>query len=487
METIRSARDPEGYAWFPLILNALADLLPGPAISHALADRTVWEAERKRYIRNAVAGGDPMKQLGGMRGLDYEGLIHEMEGLAQAEESTIVRERHLAKAMTSHAQSLREIGVNPDRLLEVTTIREGSQFPDEALRIAGIQPSNEAQARELTAAATELTLEQLMTMDERGTRVDWKRSIYNTVKGPDNKTDKAAQEAILNATEKVAVALINANPERAVYLVFGMEDDKTVLGQVSQSGHPISEDQVRESQRRFDQRMQRARPAVKIEWVHFKHPDGEIVVAIMRGRRRGTGMRTSFGTWPRRSGEDTYDADLATLAGWVAEEDPNLRQILETRAEHNQRLTQLLGEMVEGQRKQELRQRDEAFARLDIIGSALQGDGGGSVQVRHIGGIEPAIAVEVWVFREGIVSLGREVAISSQTQEDIPIGPVDVKLAEAPFSDWQSQRLEAGEYLAGLRWHGLQRDDHYGIKAWKYGPADNPRRELVDEWDQALH
>ncbi len=484
LETIRASRDRDRHVWFPMLLAALSDLLPGPAISHALADPTVWNPDLKRHVRNAVSTGDPMKVLGGMQGVDYDGLVQSMEELAEKDRSKIVRERHLAQALGVHANALKALGVNPERLIQVTTLREGSQAPEDAVRIAALHPSGETQERLVADAAAELRLEGLIALDERGGRVDWKRSIYNTAKTADRKLDRAAQDAILNSQETAAVALINGNPEIPVYLAFGVEDDKVVVGQVSQDGHPISDQQVRECQRRFDQRMQRTVPPQTLRWIHLPHPDGEIVVAVMNGRRRGTGVRTSFGTWPLRSGEDTYDADLATLSSWVAEQDPRLRQVLEIRAANDERLAGLLEEMVKGQRQQELRQRDALFPRLNVVGSSLQGDGHGSITVKHIAGVEPSMSIEVWLFRNGILSAGRHEGISSQHQDDVVLAPTRGDMTNTPLAQWKSSDLMPGEYLMALRWEGLQRGGHYGLRVWKFGSDGNQRRELVNDWDQ---
>jgi len=471
LEAIRGVEDDGGQYWWPDILLALVKLLPGPAISHALADRTVWSSERRRDLRRAITDGI----LGGRTGIAFDGLIAAIEHIAGLEGST-VRERHLVLAMAEHRTSLLELGVDVDRLVEVTTAREGSQFPEEALQIAALYPSDQAQAAQLAAAEVELTLETLLALDERNGSVEWKRSIFN---------DRKHRPGVLSSHQTAAVALVNGNPEREVLLVFGVDDDKTVVGQVTQGLDPLTDLQVKESQRRFVECMQATVPPVRVAWARLSHPDGEIVVARMRGRRRGVPVRTSYGAYPYRSGEDTYPADPATLAGWVAEEDPQLRRLLEARAESDSRISSVLEELARGQRDSAARERANLFARIDIVGSGVGSDGSGSITIRHMGGREPARNIQAWALRERGAGVGQLPWLLPGDTASAALSPTTAAgLAAGPFPEWGQLDLADGEYLMGVAWEGLQREARRGRSAWVMSKDGNMLRHFIDEWDK---
>src|SRR5205807_930115 len=112
-------------------------------------------------------------------GVGFDTFVPEVEALATGEGSAVVRQRHLALAMAKHRNSIAGLGINVDRLVEVTSIREDSQFPEEALQIAARSETGGAQMAKLEATEAELTLQLLLAMEEREGYVEWQRSILN--------------------------------------------------------------------------------------------------------------------------------------------------------------------------------------------------------------------------------------------------------------------------------------------------------------------
>jgi hypothetical protein len=344
-------------------------------------------------------------------------------------------------------------------MVDATTAYEEDERPEDALRVVSLHQSTESQSRQLESSARLLDLEMLLAMDEQGGRVDWKRSILN------------AENGVLTRQEETLVALVNGNPGNEVYLVFGVEDDKSIVGQVSQRGDLLGEESVRACQRRLDQRLQQCRPAVRIGWTEFADSRGRVVVARAIGRRRGTAVMTTYGSYPYRSGEDSHHASPTTVAGWVAEEDPQLRTILEARAEADRGTAELLAKLVEAQEQATLAQRDQLFARLDIVGTALSTAGTGSITIKYVSGKEPAHKLEAWARGSaGVGAGGQEWLAESDKLADVALMPVGPRAVIAgPFHDWDT----AGD---------LSPDERFVGVAWEYS-GDKRVQRLVDDWD----
>src|SRR5207253_9412487 len=104
-------------------------------------------------------------------------------------------------------------------------------------------------------------------------------------------------------------ALVNVGSDTAVYLIFGQEDDRTVLGEVDHRGLPLADaGAVRKCQGRLDKALQGCLPPVIVKWQEVVHDDKRVWIACMFGRARGTIVRTPMGSYPYRSGEDTHYA-----------------------------------------------------------------------------------------------------------------------------------------------------------------------------------
>lgn len=150
-------------------------------------------------------------------------------------------------------------------------------------------------------------VEGALELEESSGLVERKLSILNT--DPD----------VLDRHEVRAVAMVNGSPERSVFMIFGQDDHGNIAGEVGPDGAPISAEVVKQSQRRLDQRLQLVKPPLVIQWRNVDKGSRRTWVAVLHGRRRGTVHQTTIGSFPYRSGEDTYYADAATIATWTAE------------------------------------------------------------------------------------------------------------------------------------------------------------------------
>jgi len=469
---IRSVQDEMGGISYAEMFIALSNLLPTSALARALTRSDVWNSDQKLYVRQVVAAGSrTVVQRGLGSGTTYEGLVQAVESFAAGEGGRTAHERHLAMALCIQRPFLQQLGIHEQPLIDATTAYEEGERPDDALRVVALHPSTEVQANELASTAHLVDLKGILEMDERGGRLDWKRSILNSDTG------------VLARQEETLVALVNGNPGDEVFLVFGVEDDKTILGQVNQRGEPLSDDAVRASQRRLDQRLQQCRPAVRLSWTELAHPSGIVLVARAIGRRRGTGVMTTYGAYPYRSGEDTYPASPSTVAAWIAEEDPQLRAVLEARAESDRGTAELLARLVHAQEQAAVARRDQLFARLDIVGTALSTAGTGGITVKYVAGKEPARKVEAWALGPAGVGAGYQEWLSEGDRlvEIQMTATESAALLAGAFHEWAGiSELVTDERLVGIAWEGFS--GRRGRLAWRYS-GDRRTERLFDEWD----
>jgi hypothetical protein len=145
----------------------------------------------------------------------------------------------------------------------------------------------------------------------------------------------------------------------------------------------------------------------------------------------------------------------------------------------------LLEKLVKIQEEEAIRRRDHLFARLDVTGDQLNGDGTGSVTVKHVGGEEPGMRVQVWVWRDGSISLGQASNVSKDTVESVPVELSSQQhLSKGPFADWLARTPpRVGHHLVGVYWQGLMREDHYGRSAWRVNRDGKFEDQFVYEWD----
>jgi hypothetical protein len=150
-------------------------------------------------------------------------------------------------------------------------------------------------------------LSVILSWPESSGRLERKLSILNT------------DHSVLERHVSRAVALVNGNFDQEVYLIFGLDDKGNRAGQVAPDGSPLSELAVEQSQRRLDARLQQCKPPIVVNWALSTQEGRSVWVAKMKGRQRGTAHMTPTGTFPYRSGEDTYLAEAQTVAAWLAE------------------------------------------------------------------------------------------------------------------------------------------------------------------------
>ncbi len=301
IETFRSVRESDESIWFDRALIAVADLYPTSALAFALHQPDVWPRDRRRRLRAET--NPPVRN-----GFSLEDLVGNAEAAAASDGGRIVFEVHLAKAFADFAQILLGLGIAADALVARTQERESlpPAIPaPKRPRVVGA-----ARVQLLDEAIANQDLLHLLAQDERTGTVERKRSILNS---------QARAPGVLMDQELATVALVNGSPETAVYLLFGQEDDFSVVGQIDQSGKPLDESTVRACQRRFDERLQACHPPIPVKWREVTSENRRVWIACMFGRARGTAVRTTLGAYPYRSGEDTHYATPEQITAWLRE------------------------------------------------------------------------------------------------------------------------------------------------------------------------
>jgi hypothetical protein len=294
---LKAVREADDVIWWHRAAVAIADLYPTSAIAYALYRPNVWDPALRRRLRTETpsAGGN---------GFTLEDLVEAAEAAAASEGSRIVSEVHLARGMAQYTNGLAELSIFADALVDATITRAGVARPVTARspRILGA-----ARTQLLETVVGTVSLDEVLDRDERGGTVERKRSIVNT------------HDGTLVQHADAAVALVNGNPEAPVFLIFGQEDDHTVVGEVNQDGKPITSDTVRKCQRRLDNQLQACMPPVIVKWETLDREGRSVWLACMLGRARGTAVRTPRGAWPYRSGEDTHFATMELVTSWLRE------------------------------------------------------------------------------------------------------------------------------------------------------------------------
>lgn len=286
----------EGIWWFRGML-AVADLFPSTAIAHALHRPDVWTREKRQQLRR---DSSPSSRSG----FYLEDLITAAETAAAAEGSLTVREVHLARAMSQWAGDLQPLGIAGAAMVFRTQEREDGQSPrpESRPRIMGT-----ARIRVLEGILTRRDVLEVLEVEERSGTVERKRSMLNS------------EKASLDDQEQAAVALVNGSPDIPVYLIFGQEDDLSLIGEVDHRGEALDPNAIRNCQRRLDQRLQNCVPPVTLKWRDAVRATKRVWIGCMLGRARGTAVRTSKGAYPYRSGEDTYFAPPELITAWQRE------------------------------------------------------------------------------------------------------------------------------------------------------------------------
>ncbi len=311
VEAVKSVREADEGIWLDRAMVAIADLFPSSAMAFALHRSEVWARERRQQVRTNKA---PTVRSG----FFLEDWISGAEAAAGAEGTSIVRESHLAKAVAEWAQPLMALGITADGLIARTAERE--QAPP---LVAGAKRSRivgAARFEILEGAIAGRDLAELLALDERTGTVERKRSIFNLDPGA------------LADHEQAAVALVNGSAETPVFLIFGQEDDHTVVGQVDHKLIPMKPETIRKCQGRFNDRLQSCLPPVLMKWQEMLSDGKRVWIACMLGRARGSAVRTTTGSYPYRSGESTHLATPELITAWQREpvdRDPESAPVVE--------------------------------------------------------------------------------------------------------------------------------------------------------------
>lgn len=299
VSAMKAVRDTDEMLWWDAVLVALADLFPTSALGFALHQPDVWPRLRRQALRS---NGPPDVRSG----FYLEDFITLAETAAAADGVRMVHEVHLARAFTEYDGAVQELGVSTSALIRRVAEREQRAIAAVAVprqsRVVGT-----ARAELLAERLTGRDLSILLDEEERSGILDRKRSILNT------------DDPTLADHEKVAVALVNGSPETPVYLIFGQEDKGGLVGEVDHRGAPLTPEVVLKCQRRLDSRLQACVPPVPLKWESVVRDGKTVWIACMLGRARGTAVRTSLGSYPYRSGEDTHYATPELITAWQRE------------------------------------------------------------------------------------------------------------------------------------------------------------------------
>lgn len=294
---IRDVQDRDGSADWARAIGAVTRLYPFSALAYALHQGDVWP--RQARIR-AVKEGLPT-----CGNLFLEDLIDAAETSAAADGAHLVTEVHLARAIRKLGPDLASLGISAETL--VTRVEERAGPPPGVIVPKRPRVVGAARKELLATALAGQSLDAVLDREERSRTVERKRSLLNK------------EREALAAHEQAAVALVNGNPETAVYFIFGQEDDLTTVGEVDHEGRPMSPLAVRSCQARLDKKLQACVPPVTVRWESVERDGKTMWIACLMGRARGTAHQTSTGAYPYRSGEDTYFASPELIMVWLRE------------------------------------------------------------------------------------------------------------------------------------------------------------------------
>ncbi|HZS13927.1 MAG TPA: hypothetical protein VFC09_04955 [Candidatus Dormibacteraeota bacterium] len=274
------------------------------ALAYALSEETVWLGQRRSELRKAVREGGPASRMGFV----LHEFLKEAEAVALEEGAVILRETHLAEAFhRHHHQQLLEIGVQSGALTETVRQREMPPTPSATPK----RPTRVGAARQVIFDDFEQEeLEQVINSNERSARVERKRTIALLNDDPG-----------LADLEKFAVGLVNTNPQRLSFLIFGQNDDLSLWGDRGFDGRPLTDAQIAKYEDRLTTRLTKCMPAVLMQWRTVEREGRILRVACLIGRELGTPVYTSLGSYPFRSGEHTYFASPERIVAWVRERD----------------------------------------------------------------------------------------------------------------------------------------------------------------------
>jgi hypothetical protein len=278
IDALNSHRPGSGYVWMPDGLLYVTRLFPDSAIACALAEHGVWnEDERDSFL-------DPSGRPHDSRGIRSDSFYIDIQDEAYERAAGVIDEIDVARALNKHFNAqLTDVGIDPDALVNVTQHHVVHQS---AMR----QRWETSQARLLSRAVSSQALRRMLSpsAEDQGW-VDWKRSLGH---GPAR-------------IEGTLVSLVNANPLTAVHVVFGVDDDGTIVGQVDLKGEPMDDSTAQKCRDAITAQLGQTDPATIVRWRRTRRGSNVLSVLSAMGRQPGTVVRTNDGRFPVRSGGHT--------------------------------------------------------------------------------------------------------------------------------------------------------------------------------------
>jgi len=164
------------------------------------------------------------------------------------------------------------------------------------------QPSDE----ELVKEACDIV--NLLVRHGESTNVEMKRSIDLVGQTPDR-------------IERSLVALANSVLENQhAWLVFGIDESRTVVGKVGLYGEPLGDDHIARRRQQLSQIASRTKPAISFHVVEVSQDNKELLCVRIRTRTSGHFYQTKKGVAYYRIDDDTYPADEHKIREWISGE-----------------------------------------------------------------------------------------------------------------------------------------------------------------------
>src|SRR5437667_4349595 len=119
------------------------------------------------------------------------------------------------------------------------------------------------------------------------------------------------------SVERTVAALANSMPNSNGLLVFGVEDNGTLLGLKDLTGtKALSSEIVMVSRQQFSQLVSRIRPVPTYKWQEIHHQGCILEVVSIQGRSGSAVYTTSLGRVPHRIDSYTFYADAELIDAW---------------------------------------------------------------------------------------------------------------------------------------------------------------------------
>lgn len=287
-------RHRPGYVVLPNSLRFVLELFPDSAMACALMEHGVWDVDRRDRFVDAATSGD-------------NGFTHSIQARADSvfidildeaykRGEGVVNETDVARAIAHlFGDVLRGLGIDTDALVHVTDYHASHQR-------AMSEQLTRTRARLLDEATTATGVRALLAAGaEAEGWVDWKRTL----------------DVDRGHLDNTVVGLINANPLRPVHVVFGVEDDGTVIGQVDRAGAALADQRAGDLRDAIEKRLAGTDPPTLVRWKRLRNRGHVLWVLSALGRAPSTVVRTADGRFPMRSGAHTRPLRAPEIAALI--------------------------------------------------------------------------------------------------------------------------------------------------------------------------